>query len=183
MNKNYLIGGLGGVVIILLVIYIVGFFTPVAVTPNTPVPDVSVGAIPGNSVPGNLFSVGGLQSVSVRTGFLKATTTIGVITPKQRGFATSTVDEILLNITTGTSTASTIGIATSTSPYASSTAYFVTVKAIAANAKANFTWRPAVGWPGAAEIGPNDYILIQTEGPGLGGYTYGGYYSAKFTNY
>ena len=113
-----------------------------------------------------------------------ASTTLCVFTPADHGSATSSISKLFAQITTGTSTAATLVFATSTSPYSTSSVPFSAATTVASGAKADLVWLPAVGWNGNATIiAPADYVLLKTEGVGLGGYTYVGTCTAKFDGF
>ena len=83
-------------------------------------------------------------------------------------------------ITTGTSTATTIDIATSTSPYATSTGSTLIAGIDTSTASTSLTsWTPDSGTDQNI-IGPNDYVMALTNDAGLGGYTFGGTLTAVF---
>ena len=147
-----------------------------------------IGAMPGNELQGPEFKVNGYNSVFYSAGMNIATTTLCVITPRDRGNATSSTDKFTIQISVGTTTAATLVIATSTSAYSTSSAPFVTAVTVASGARIDFSWTPAVGTNSvslapAGIFGPNEYILVKTEGAGLGGYTYTGKCNAKFTQF
>jgi len=120
MNKNTIIGVLGGAATVLLVIYIVGFFTPVSVSPvPSSVPDVNVGAMPGDSIPGNYFTVGGAKYYSIQRNIKSASSTACSMPAPPN--ATSTLINASVNFTTSSATAVTVGFSKATSFSASTT--------------------------------------------------------------
>lgn len=150
-----------------------------------------VGAMPGNELQGPEFTVSGLTRSFYSNGMNKASTTLCVITPSQRGFATSTIEDFFLSISVGTSTASTIVVATSTDAYSTSSEPFIGPFTVAASAQLYASWRPAVdesiltsAASGYTLIQPTDYILVKTAGASLAngtGYSYTGKCAASFT--
>ena len=172
MNKNTIIGVLAGAVAILLIIYIVGFFTPVSVSPGTPVPDVKIGAMPGSELPGPEFKVAGVSKQYVRGTMASATTTLCAF-KNPFGSATSTMESFDYQITTGTSTAATLVVSVSTGRYATSTASnTVSAQTVASGATDSMSFMSEAADEG--QVAPNSYVLLSTEGVGLGGYTYKG---------
>lgn len=160
-------------------------------TPVVPVvPDENLGAVsgPDSSSPYNSFN--GITKWFSAQRMNKATTTLCVFSPISHGSASTTLDRLSINITTGTSTAATIVFATSTTAFASSTtaSLIMTGQTVASGVKATLRWLPAVGvgLTGSIQgslIRPDDYILVQTEASGLSGYTYSGTCNAEFTQF
>ena len=76
-------------------------------------------------------------------------------------------------------------MATSTSAFVTTTASagnLITAQTVAANAKDDTKWTPAVGTDYlGSSILSTEYVLLKTEGAGLGGYTYGGRCTAEYT--
>ena len=78
---------------------------------TAPPADISLGAIPGNEVNGNIFIVGGLDKAYFRTGFSAASSTMcGFRNPFQ---ATSSIQSYSVQITRGVLGANSFDIATS----------------------------------------------------------------------
>lgn len=145
--------------------------------------ELNLGAI--NNIPQKWFSYGEVTTYRFGGKMEAASSTrvLCVITPKERGNGTSTIDRLLLSIPTSTSTISTIVAATSTNAGSTTTlsSNFMKAMTVAANAKAMLSWSPA---PNTNVVGPKDYILVMTEGAGLSGYTYDdGYCRAEFTSF
>ena len=119
------------------------------------------------------FTLDGVDVMAIQQSFTAATTTpCSIANPFS---ATSTIVGYMAVITTGTSTAATIDVATSTTAYATST-NLVTAYPVGSGKQAFIQWFPS----GAsnATLGPSEYINIKTAGAGLGGYTYTGTCSA-----
>ena len=112
-------------------------------------------------------SGGGAQPVNTLTA--ATTTPCVVVAPTS---ATTSIQHFSLNITTGTSSAGTIVIGTSTSPYSTSTSPFATV-VVAANSQIVYTWNGGVN---NDQVYPGTYIVAgMTNGSAVSyGYTYGG---------
>jgi len=172
-------------IVIGIAILVAGIGLGIFLPSPTPTPEITPGAMPGNNLVGPCIIVGGVESCYVSVpGLNSASTTLAVIKQPHFGNATTTLSHVLFQITTGTSTASTIVFATSTSPYSTSSVPFTAAVTVASGAKADLVWTPAVSWSGNGTIiGPNDYILMKTEGVGLSGYTYVGKVKMVFNGY
>jgi hypothetical protein len=121
MNKNTIIAALTGAVVVLFGVYLIGFFTPVSITPSSSsVPDVNLGAMPGDTISGNYFSVGGVKYYSVKSNVRSATSTACSMPAPPN--ATSTLIDASVTFKTGSSSAVTIGFAKASSFAASTTA-------------------------------------------------------------
>lgn len=115
MNKNILISG--GVVIA-LVLSIIGLNTNDTVVTERIVKEIEVGAIPGSSIDGNEFSVGGFRNWSNRKGFASATTTVCAI--KSPPYIAK-LNNAGVNFTTSTTTATLVSFARAGTAYATTT--------------------------------------------------------------
>lgn len=138
------------------------------------------GAVSSPDIPSPYFSFGDVKFWATKANMGTASTTVcAIANPVGGNAATSSIESITFQIDTGTTTAAAITIATSTSPYATSTSdELIADYAVASGAKATVVWNPS----GANNslIGPGQYIIVKTAGAGLGGYTYGGTCQAKF---
>lgn len=138
---------------------------------NVSVPEMkALGAISSPDFPSRYFSVGGTKFNAGRMLMNTATTTLCAI---QNTAATSSINSVSWIVTTGTSTAATIDIGTSTTAF-STTTNLVAATSLASGAQGTMTWRPVGGSVVDHLIYPNEYIVVKTAGAGLGGYTYGG---------
>ena len=116
---------------------------------------------------------------TVRQTFNSATTTpCSMRAPA----ATTTLAFAGWQITTGTSTAATIDLGTSTTAY-STTTNLVAAKSIAASAQGYAYWRPAGGSTDNAKMSPSEWVVVKTAGAGLSGYTYKGTCTAVFQEF
>lgn len=138
--------------------------------------EVPVGAVSSPDIPGRYFSYGGVRQWGGRQQMQVATTTLCAI---QSPAATSTIEYVSFSITTGTSTAATIDIGTSTNAF-STTTNLVSAVSIASGANGQQFWSPVGGSVNDNTMAPNTYVLVKTAGAGLGGYTYGGTCQASF---
>lgn len=146
-----------------------------------------IGAMPGDSLPGPEFSVGGVKEYNYsgpfNSGTYGTTTLFSVKSPS----STSSLVFISMQDTVGTGTAATWVVASSTSRWATTTASNITstVFTVAASAQESFVWTPLGGSVRDMIIPPNTWILGKTEGvPYSGntavGYIYTGTYRLKF---
>ena len=125
------------------------------------------------------FIVNGVTEWYGSENMAPATTTLcALISPN----ATSTLQYTSFQITTGTSTAATIDIGTSTTPYATTT-NLVAATSIASGAQGLAFWMPTQGTSQNSIMSPNTYVVVKTAGAGLAGYTYGGKCQAEFTQF
>lgn len=137
----------------------------------------SLGALSSPVLLYNYFQVGGIDWQFSPPGAMQtATTTLcSIANPFS---TTSTIETFDYQITTGTSTASTIVGSISTSAYVTSTATnFLAAQTVGSGAQDSLSITPTVD---AGIVGPNQYVLLKTEGAGLGGYTYTGKCQAVF---
>lgn len=153
-----------------------------------PIPSETFGgASPVN--PFNWYSNGGINYMTARGNMQVATSVLCVfLNPFTTG--TSTMETFDWQITTGTSTAATIFLATSTSPYQTTTDTLLDMwgKSVAANAQATYSWNNGTSTPNRPSrtplIGPNEYVLASIiediTGAGAGGWTYTGACQAVF---
>ena len=145
---------IAGIIILEVIMGAVIMFNKTSTTPNS-------GSYQIQQIGGG----GGAQPVIAIT---QATTT-PCATPVS---ATSSIQHWAMTVTTGTSSAGTIAVGTSTSPYATSTKPFATF-VIGANSQNTFTWNAGVNNDVAS---PGTYIVAgMTNGSAVSyGYTYGG---------
>lgn len=134
-----------------------------------------VGSITGPVIPFPYHTWGGVTSYRSHTAMQTATTTLCAI---QTPSATSTVTFSGWSITTGTSTAATIDIGIGSTAYAT-TSTLVSGTSVNSGATGAAAYAAANGT--TAVVGPNKYLIVKTNGAGLGGYTYTGTCSAEFT--
>lgn len=134
-------------------------------------------AVPNNrtgslaEIPSPYLKVNGVTRNYARVDMRTATTSLCAF---QNGAATTTIQSVSFQIQTGTSTAATIDIATSTTAFATTT-NLSAANSVAANAQGSFYWSPVGGSVNDAKLAPNEWVNIMTAGAGLGGYTYGGH--------
>lgn len=140
----------------------------------------TVGSAAGPLMPWDYYGVGGVvQNKAVFPSMQAATSTLCWFDPSNAGLTgTTTLERVSFQIDTGTSTAATIVIATSTSRYATSTTDVLGTNTVASGNKGTFSYNAS----GANTnlIGPGDFLLVKTVGVGLGGYTFGGHCQATF---
>ena len=143
----------------------------------------SFGALTGPILPYNYFGFGDVVYMNVPQTMMLATTTLCAF-ENPFDTASSTLIDFTYQITVGTSTAATMVLATSTSVYSTSSAPFVAARTVASGAQDSSVFLPAAGYNGNGSIiGPNEYVLLKTEGVGLGGYTYTGNCKATFRGF
>jgi len=153
-----------------------------SVVPNTG--EEEVGATINGIIYSRFLNVNGINEWYSSQTMKTATTTLcSIVNPK--GTATTTLVSFSIDIITGTSTASTVVMATSTSQYATTTTgNLITAQTVAASSPLQTMYRPAVGINGQGTIiGPSEYLLVKTEGAGLSGYTYVGTCKAVFRDF
>ena len=149
--------------------------SPTPVQVNVPKYDVAqtvskLGAVSGPDFWYRVISMNGVQYWNESKDMLTATTTLcSFMTPS----ATTSLQFVSFQIYTGTSTAATIDIATSTTAYATTT-NLVSGKAVAASSQGYAVWTPTGGSLDDTILSPNVYVNIKTAGAGLGGYTFRG---------
>lgn len=175
-----------GIVLIAVAVAIVSVGKPevkVNVAPSSPTPvqvnvpkyDVAqtvgkLGAISGPDLWYRVLNFNGVQYWNDTRDMSVATTTLcSFMTPS----ATTSLQFVSYKISTGTSTAATIDVATSTTAYATTT-NLISGRAVAANATGYGVWTPTGGSQDDTILAPNIYVNVKTAGAGLGGYTYGG---------
>lgn len=161
---------LNGVVLVGLVV--LGFIYT-ARPSETIIREVKTGAVVSSELPNNNFSFGEVRSWAYGPRMNVATTTLCAI---KSPAATSSLRSASFNIFTGTSTAATIDLATSTTAFATTT-NLVSAFSVGSGATGNVSWFPSGT---NSTIAPNTYVIVKTAGAGLGGYTYGGRCSAVF---
>lgn len=143
--------------------------------PNTaPIEEPTLGALAGPDIPSPWLKWGGFTTFHSKQAMQTATTTLCAIqNPKS---STTTLQSFTAQVTSGTSTAAFISLATSTSQYATVTVNeLITDHSVPANNQTTVTYNGSNN-----VIGPSEYVLFQTAGAGLGGYTYTGTCQATF---
>ena len=119
----------------------------------------------------------------VRQKMKTATTTLCSI-KNPFGNATSTLVYVDYQITTGTTTASTIVANPSTLQYASTTVTNIgSVNTVASGATDSWSWNQNTASMDIGEISPDEFLLVQTEPIGLSGFTYTGFCQAGFRKF
>lgn len=137
---------------------------------------VKLGAVTGPELYSPFWNVNGVRQWFVRQPMNRATTTLCSMRAPS---ATSTLHFASFQIVTGTSTAATIDIGTSTTAFATTT-NLVAAKSIASGAQGYAYWSPVGGSVDDAKMAPSDYVNVKTAGAGLSGYTYRGFCQAIF---
>ena len=138
-----------------------------------------LGALVGPNISSRYISINGITKYYL-TGDMKTATTTLCSFPNPFGTATSTLESFDYNISTGTSTAATLVVNASTKGYASSTATnIIAAQTVASTAQDSLSWMSA-DTADTGEVSPSEFILLQTEGAGLSGYTYTGTCAAVF---
>lgn len=172
MNKqNILVSSVIGVIAVLASVFLGG----TQVVQNT-VHEVKTGAISSPDLDSSYFSYGGVRRFGLRQQMQVATTTLCAI---QAPAATSTLEFASFSITTGTGTAATIDIGTSTTAFGTTT-NLVSAVSISSGALGQQFWSPVGGSVNDNTMAPNTYVVVKTAGAGLSGYTYGGTCQASF---
>lgn len=133
----------GGVLLLALVILVLGviFPRPVEITVDMIQEAIQkFGAIPGNEVSGNYFTVGGVE----RYFESQKNATSSVLCSFKNPFpnATTTIERVTVKTTSTFGAANTYDIATSTTAYGTSTPSLVYGKSIAANEFEQASWFP-----------------------------------------
>lgn len=142
---------------------------------HQPVPSpVRLGALAGPDIQSPYLSWGGVTTYKGAVAMHSATTTLCAI---QSPSSTSTVAFASWNVTTGTSTAASIDIGVGSTAYATSTT-LLSATSLSSGAQGGAAWGAPNGT--TAVIGPNNYVIVKTNGAGLGGYTFGGNCTAQF---
>lgn len=146
------------------------------VQPASTQPAPQLGALSGPDISSRYLKWGNVAEWRVRQDMVAATTTLCAIANPRS--STTTVETFTVQITTGTSTAAAITLATSTSQYATSTSNeMIADYAVASGAQATITYVPTSN---NGILAPNEFLLVDTAGAGLGGYTFGGTCRATF---
>lgn len=128
------------------------------------------GALAGPDIASPYLKWGGVATYNASQFMKTATTTL--CSMQNPYAATSSLLSFSMQINTPTSTAAVIDVATSTSAFATTTAgNLLSAQSVGSNARATFTFDPVSN---NNIVGPGQYVLAKTEGPGVGGYTYGG---------
>lgn len=143
---------------------------------NVPKQEQKFGSLTGPDINYPYLSVNGVIKYYTSQPFSAATTTPCSI---QAPASTSTLQFVSWQITTGTSTAATIDLGTSTTRYATTT-NLVAAKSVASGAQGYAYWSPAGGSVDDAKMSPNEWVNVKTAGAGLSGYTYTGTCKAVF---
>lgn len=168
--KNTVVSLLVGVVLLGVAVAVVTVGKP---TVNVNVPEsqpVKVGSVAGPDLWFRVTNFNGVQEWNESRDMYTATTTLcSFMSPS----ATTSLQFVSFLITTGTSTAATIDIGTSTTAY-STTTNLVSAKSIASGAQGYVEWMPVGGSVDDNTLAPNTYVVVKTAGAGLGGYKYGG---------
>lgn len=139
------------------------------------VPSEEFGAIPGTTIPGSKFSVGGIQQTHVRQGFLTATNTVCSI--KSPG-ATSSLLFAQARFNVSSTSATKIQFSNSTNLATTSNAVSTGLFSIGANASVLVQ---ASTTPSAATLfSPNSYLLLGMYGATAGTVSPTGYCEAVF---
>lgn len=142
-------------------------------TVNVNVPDtqgVKVGSVAGPDFWDRVINFNNVQEWYESRDMAPATTTLcAFMSPS----ATTSLQFASFQITTGTTTAATIDIGTSTTAF-STTTNLVSAKSIASGGQGYVKWMPVGGSVDDNTLAPNTYVVVKTAGAGLGGYTYGG---------
>jgi len=138
--------------------------------------NTKLGAVVGPDLYSPYFNVNGVRRWFISQPMNRATTTLCTLRAPS---ATSTINFVSFQITTGTSTAATIDIGTSTTAF-STTTNLVAAKSIASGAQGYAYWSSAGGSVDDSKMAPNEYVNVKTAGAGLSGYTYGGRCQAVF---
>lgn len=145
-------------------------------TPTPPETGKQFGALSGPDIPSPYLRWGNVIEYRANQAMQTATTTLCAIANPHA--ATSTILGITAQITTGTSTAGALTFSTSTLQYATSTSdELIADKTVASGAQISVAWSPSSN---NNVLGPGQFVLISTSGPGLGGYTYAGTCQARF---
>lgn len=134
------------------------------------------GALSSPDIQSPYLSFGGVRRWAGWANFSAATTTPCSI---QSPAATSTLVTASWQITTGTSTAATIDLGTSTTRY-STTTNLVAAKSVGSGARGDANWTSAGGGVNDNVMSPSTWVVVKTAGAGLGGYTYSGRCAAVF---
>lgn len=119
----------------------------------------------GNVVTAGTYSANGVTSTTFRSTMTAATTTPCVLGPVT---GTSTIEALVASITSGTTTASTLTFATSTTPYATSS--LIAQKTVATGGQVTFDWHPVKD---NSVIFPNTYVVLGQQG-GIGTFSNAG---------
>lgn len=154
------------------------------ITPNPSTFDYLVSR--GYLIAQNMFGMGNGTSVPSNSQAVRQLLTAATTTPcaLQNPFsATSTIESVILNITTATSTTGTITFATSTTAYATTT----TIQSnVTAPANEQETYNIPSATNGGTIIGPGAFVVVgvagisTTQGNVNNGFTYGGSCQATF---
>ena len=154
-------------------------FASTTKTVQTVIHEQPVGSVVSSEIPDNNFSVGGLRQWKYGPKMNVATTTLCAI---KSPAATSSLISAAFQVYTGTSTAATIDIGTSTNAY-STTTNLAAAFSIGSSATGANGWTSVGGSVQDNVMAPNTYVVVKTAGAGLGGYTYGGRCSVVFQEF
>lgn len=169
MNNTKVVAG----ILIALAIITTGY---VLVSNHQAAPSKNVGAISSPDLPWTYLSWGGMATFRNQSAMRGATTTLCAI---QSPAATTTLAFAGYTITVGTSTASNLDLATSTSAFATTSAVLISNTSVASNAQASQSWFSSGT---NSIIAPNTWVIVQAGNVGLGGYTYVGSCDAEFND-
>lgn len=141
------------------------------------------------TITSDYYTIGGVDYASVQMDFQTATRTSCSIPNPWLGQATSTLLNFIVQATTGTSSAVTFDVATSTNITGTSTPAFIYAAASASGAIFTKVWTPLSATTSAASpnlitsnfstgesgavIGKNEYVNMTSAGSGSGGYPAG----------
>lgn len=165
-------------VVALLVSGAVAFLFPNTV--QTVVQEVTkAGSVVSSELPTNFFSFGELRQWAYVPKMNVATTTLCAI---KSPAATTTLISAGFQINTGTSTAATIDIGTSTIAY-STTTNLVSAFSVGSGALGSAGWTSVGGSVQDNVMAPNTWVVVKTAGAGLGGYTYSGRCTVRFQEF
>lgn len=149
---------------------------------QTPDGQVQVGALTGPDIPYNYLCIGGICEYRYSQSLVSATGTPCAIRSPS---ATSTLIRTTFHVNVSTGTAATIRLATSTTPYATTTSY--QTFSIPANEQKSLAWYGtstlATNTSVNGLFAPNTYIVYGAEGSSVGGFTFGGTCTATFQSF
>lgn len=176
---------------------------------RTPTVPQSQGAVTSPEINDNHISINGVTTWTLRMNMVAATTTpcsfpnpagagtsttAGGVPIPVVGMATSTLINFSIQVNTGTGTSATFDIATSTTPYATSTPSLIYAASIASGAQYSQLFTTSAQGNATSSdvrlissmpfdgniIKPAEFVNFKTAGLGVGGYTYGGQCIAVF---
>ncbi len=142
------------------------------VVPTQVVTQPQAGSVTGPDAYYDYFNTNGTYTYYRTVPLIAATTTPCVIKSPN---ATTTLDRFVFNVTTATSSAATLTLATSTVPNA--TTSLIASLSLSAGAQGTPNWAPGVN---NGLVAPNTYVSMGASGVSQGGYTFGGSCNAVF---